>query len=478
MQKIGAIVLAGMSLFALAAAAADVTVVFTNVVGEVNPKIHSSGWGPRIYPRAIRRDEPDLKPLNLYAARTHDWALVNQGQRVVDTHFIFPLMHLDAKDPKNYYFKPTDDLLNLSRQMGLKLFYRLGTSIEHTAERHYNILPPEDNEKYAEVLAGIMRHYLKGWADGFRWADDFDGWEIWNEPDGISNCWGGNGKGGKELRGEFVRFFVTVLRRLKAEFPDQQIGGPALCSANKEYFTELLTACKAAGVAPDFVSWHCYSQNGFAAAGSAHEMRKLLDELGFPRTRLILNEWHYIRTWDGIHGKDSTPEAIRRAHEGPTGHLNVDSAAFSLRTLIGFQNSPIDEAFYYGSGASGNWGYFTRYGEYNKCWYSMKMFGDFVRRTKSRVAVRMPKHVAQTVGALAGFSADGKTASLLVVDYRGKEPGLKVDLAGLPPPKAVEALVLDHTRDLAPVSLAVDKGLLTLPRADANSYAYLLTFEL
>ena len=260
------------------ALAADVTVDFSKIVGKVNPLLHSSGCAPRLYPRAIRHDDADIRAMGFAATRTHDWALWNNGQRIIDTHFVFPLMHLDANDERNYFFKATDEALKLSKDLGLKIFYRLGSSIEHTEGVHFNVLDPADHAKYAEVLAHIMRHYLKGWADGFRWADDFDGWEIWNEPDGISNCWGGNGKGGKELRGEFVRFFVTVLRRLKAEFPDQQIGGPALCGANEGYFRELLQACKDAGVAPDFISWHGYTADPDGLLATIPKMRKLLDD--------------------------------------------------------------------------------------------------------------------------------------------------------------------------------------------------------
>ncbi len=83
---------------------------------------------------------------------------------------------------------------------------------------------PEDFEKYAEVLAGIVRHYNAGWANGYKWGTRY--WEIWNEPDGITNCWGG-GWDAKGYAEKFVRFFAPVLKRLTSEFPDVQAGGPA-----------------------------------------------------------------------------------------------------------------------------------------------------------------------------------------------------------------------------------------------------------
>ena len=92
--------------------------------------------------------------MGCYATRTHDWALRNHGQRIVDTHFVFPLMHLDPKDPKNYFFKATDEALRISKDLGLKILYRMGSSIEHTDGVHFNVLDgmiclPRNDENYA-----------------------------------------------------------------------------------------------------------------------------------------------------------------------------------------------------------------------------------------------------------------------------------------------------------------------------------------
>ena len=155
---------------------------FTRKAGKFNPDLHSSGWAPRSSTRAIQNDDEAVKAMNLRYARTHDWALINEGQRVVDYQYIFPLFDKDASDPSNYYFDATDHLLGLARDAGLRIFYRLGTSIEHTDAVHFNALIPPDLNKTAEVFAGIVRHYNRGWANGKRWGVKY--WEIWNEPDG------------------------------------------------------------------------------------------------------------------------------------------------------------------------------------------------------------------------------------------------------------------------------------------------------
>ena len=112
-----------------AAASAD----FSRTVGKVNPLLHNSNSAPDIHIRSIRKNDKELRAMNFQMSRTHDWALWTGGQRIIDTHFIFPLMKLDPKDPTNYYFDATDEALRVCQEeTGIKIFYRLGTSIEHT----------------------------------------------------------------------------------------------------------------------------------------------------------------------------------------------------------------------------------------------------------------------------------------------------------------------------------------------------------
>ena len=52
---------------------------------------------------------------------------------------------------------------------------------------HFNALIPEDFDKVAEIFAGTIRHYNKGWGNGHEWGIKY--WEIWNEPDGNNTMW-------------------------------------------------------------------------------------------------------------------------------------------------------------------------------------------------------------------------------------------------------------------------------------------------
>ena len=142
---------------------------------------------------------------------------------------------MDPSDPRNYVFEPTDHVLSLSQNIGMKIFYRMGTSIEHTGKWGFNTRNPADHARYAESLAGIVRHYTQGWANGFKW--DIANWEIYNEPN-IRACWRGT-------KAEFIDLYVTCLKRLKSEFPQLNFGGPAFAGCPTDYMKELLAACRA-----------------------------------------------------------------------------------------------------------------------------------------------------------------------------------------------------------------------------------------
>ena len=87
----------------------------------------------------------------------------------------------DPEGPANYDFRRTDDYILSIVNVGAKIVYRLGTSIEHTKTKYF-IHPPEDFNKWSRICINIIIHYNQGWANGFHYGIKY--WEIWNEPYG------------------------------------------------------------------------------------------------------------------------------------------------------------------------------------------------------------------------------------------------------------------------------------------------------
>ena len=429
--------------------------------GMVRKELHGANTTLDLSRRGLSRYDEALRKLNFTFARTHDWALWNSGQRIIDTHFIFPLMHLDPHDPANYYFDATDEILRLTQEEGeMQVFYRLGTSIEHSGEKHFNALPPEDYDKYAEVLAGIVRHYTQGWANGYHYNIRY--WEIWNEPEGRRNMWFAPYE-------TFIPFFVTVLKRLKKEFPDLQFGGPALCSLNIPLFKPLLEACKTAAIAPDFISWHCYGSGPGGLISQPYAARRMLDGMGLTQTGLCINEWHYLENWNGVQSS-SSPEARRKAMQDLQ---SVDSGVYNLAVLIGWQDSPLDLAMWYGAGwDSPSWGYCNVFREFTKNYYSMELFGEFLREYPVRCQSEgfMPY-------ILAGSSEDGSKAGILLADYKDKSKSIEITVKGLSAYRSISAIILDDTRNNEPVPVSVKDEKILLKKKKSGSAAFMIRME-
>ena len=471
--------------------AAAVAVNFNTETGKIRPELHSSGFGPQIC-SCPQENIDAIKAMGYKASRTHDWALINPNERVCDYFHIFPLMHLDATDPKNYVFGPTDYLLKRTREeVGHDIFYRLGTSIEHSGPKvHFNSLIPEDFDKVAEIFAGTIRHYNRGWANGHEWNIKY--WEIWNEPDGHNNMWclpdGDSGQGAtKEERNAdykvrdlkrrdlFVKFFVKCVKRLKSEFPDVKVGGPAMCSMRVDYFTALLKACKEAGVAPDFISWHHYDNKVKNIMDAIATGRKLCDDFGFPNCELVINEWHYFDHakygWGDL--RSPIPAKRAKAWTGVASHNGIDSSCFNLTVLSKFQTSKLDQGYYYGCRNIGSWGYMDDKMQKYKVFYGLKMFGDFVKSFSS--ICESSGDGAVTV--LAAKSADGSRKGFLVSDYRNGGTEIVVKVDGVADGAPAKAWVHDCTRDLEEIPVQVKDGQIVLKKADANSAAFLVTFQ-
>ena len=450
--------------------AATVAVNFDSEVRPLRPELHSSGFGPRI--TSCKADAIEtLKTMGFKAARTHDWAHVNQAERVCDWVHMFPLQHLDAKDPKNYYFDATDHLLRRTREeAGLEVFFRLGASIEHSGDVHFNALIPEDLDKAVEVFAGTIRHYNRGWGNGHKWGIKY--WEIWNESDG-ANMWCYNGPDATndvKRNAAYLRLFTESLRRLKGEFPEIKVGGPACWFLDETYLRMLLDGCKAAGVRPDFISWHNYENDVDKVIGDVDRARRLCDEYGLTDCELIINEWHYIGDygWKGMH--DKSPEMRKAKWGSPCGQVGIESSCYNLALLSRFQTSALDQAYFYGCKPSGLYGYCSETGEKWKLYYGLCIFGDFL---KSYGTICASQSDDRTVTTLAAKGAKGK--GLLVTAYRSGAK--RIEVGGFAEPSKCRVFVHDNARDRAEIPVNVRDGKIILDRIDGLSAAFWIQGE-
>ncbi len=283
------------------------TVDFSKTVGTVKP-LHGVNNGPRGFNFSINNTKNFIDAAVPHC-RLHDTEYPYGSGVFVDIHCVFPDFSRDPDDPESYRFYHTDDYIKSIIDAGADVVYRLGESIDHRPKKSF-VFPPSDNEKWARICEGIIRHYNHGWADGFEFGIEY--WEIWNEPDNSpvveSNpMWQGTAE-------QYFELYAVTARHLKNKFPEIKIGGYASCgfyaifdkyrNAKEDipgrfaYFTDFfesfmkyITADESK--APiDFFTWHSYSPDVSENVAFARYVRERLDSYGLKSCESSLNEWN------------------------------------------------------------------------------------------------------------------------------------------------------------------------------------------
>ena len=353
-----------------------IVVDFEKVLGKVKP-MHSVNNGP-VYKFAADQRITNIEAFRAAGipyARTHDasFCATYGGEHIVDVNMIFTDWSRDVNDPASYDFTLTDEYLRMIEAAGTKVYYRLGSKIEHWSKK-YNTLPPADFQQWAEVCEHIIRHYTEGWADGYHM--DIEYWEIWNEPDldpddsTHKRCWGGTAK-------EFYELFCIAYKHLKACFPHLKIGGPAVSGIKEDWIAGLFNRMKEYGLEPDFFSWHVYSSTVERIQSHIHRVRKLLDDFGFTKTESILNEWNYIKGWEG----DAWIYSLKM-------EKSLKGSALIAATMCMSQYEALDNLMYYDARPCGMNGMFSTdfIFECLKGYYPFYMFNQLYKQ-ENAVAV-------------------------------------------------------------------------------------------
>lgn len=318
-----------------------ITVDFSKTVGAVKP-MHSVNNGP-VYKFAVDQRITNIesyRAAGIPYARTHDAAFFATygGEHIVDVNFIFTDFSKDPTDPESYDFTLTDDYLKMIEAGGAKVFYRLGSKIEHWRKK-YNTLPPADFNKWAVVCEHIIRHYTEGWADGFKM--DIEYWEIWNEPDLDADdatnkrCWGGTAK-------QFYELFNITFKHLKNCFTHLKIGGPACAHHNPEWWKGFFESLKENGIKPDFFSWHIYASKVEKIRDRIRLVKDYLVKNGLSETESILNEWNYVKGWEG----DEWIYSLKT-------EKSLKGASFIAATMCMSQYEPLDNLMFYDARPTG-----------------------------------------------------------------------------------------------------------------------------
>ena len=413
-----------------------ITVDFSKITGKVKP-MHSVNNGP-VYKFAKDQRITNIDHFiaaGIPYARTHDasFCATYGGEHCVDVNMIFTDWTKDATDPASYDFALTDDYMRMIEAGGSKVFYRLGSKIEHWPKK-YNTLPPADFNKWAVVCEHIIRHYTEGWGDGYKM--DIEYWEIWNEPDldpddaANKRCWGGTAK-------QFYELYCITYKHLKSCFPHLKIGGPACAGLNPEWLDGFFTTLNENGIKPDFFSWHTYSPTIEKIQNRIRRARELLDKYGFEETESILNEWNYVKGWEG----DEWIYSLKT-------EKNLKGSAFIASTMCMSQYEALDNLMYYDARPCGMNGLFSTdfVFERLKGYYPFYMFNQLYKLDS---AVEVDRESEDVWAAAAKGDEQNVMISYYNDDDNAPEKTVKVEFKNVENKNGVrlEYYCLDENRD-------------------------------
>ena len=381
--------------------------------------------------------------------RLHDVSFFNKY--AVDITTIFRDFRDDPSNADNYDFRQTDDYLATIIKTGAKIVYRLGETYEPRKNK-YNVHPPPDNDKWAAICSGIIRHYNEGWANGFHY--DIKYWEIWNEPDETrKEGWTGTDE-------QFFRFYEVAAKTIKKNFPALKVGGPSLSSSLDEktkgaasFQGRFLDYCRNNSVPLDFLSWHYYAGEPWTISHTPTYVRAILDKYGFPNTESHLNEWNYVPGGtfkeEHIQGDPRTWWFEQQS--------SIKGGAFIVDVFMLLQDEPIDVSNLY-TITNGGFGLYSDFGVPYKSLYAYKAFADLVNNTPVRIETQYNK--ADSLVICSGTNKEKTELAVLVSNFTDRQGKVEFNLANnfLRGPVKYELYAVDATHNLSKIKVTVLKG--------------------
>ena len=208
---------------------------------------------------------------------------------------------------------------------------------------------------------------------------NFDGYEIWNEPNGT---W-------ESANGDFyATCWKPTYDLIRSLDPKARIIGPSYSYYNDNNMKAFLQSCKNGNALPDVVSWHQWGSDGFIGAFETY--RALEKTLGISPRGISINEYS-----SGTHTYEGSP-------------------GVSVPFIAKFERKQVESAMisWWFTGLPGRLGsLLTSKNEKGGGWWLYKWYGDM---TGNMVSVTPPNDRSEGVDGFASLDQDQKYASIIL----------------------------------------------------------------
>jgi len=345
----------------------------------------------------------------------------------------------NPQDTTSFDFSSTDVKVRHIVDNGFTPLVRLG--ISYPSSSNVPTVPPGDPavdpyfRKFASIAAQTVRHYNKGWKNGFQYGIRY--WEIWNEPN-LTLFW----SGANATALNYYRLYKSTVDSLKAIDPTLKVGGPGLAYLGifrhqTPYYDSLISYCGRNGAPMDFYSWHLYDcMNPLAVKVYADTVRQVLDRYGFTNAESLITEINPMLQGDTSY------------NDKPKG------AAYAASVLITAQDARLHGLYWYRGLQLGKLAQNDTLGAARLAWngYAFRAYNDLLANAPVRLKTNGEEIVVTNLQSdttnlmlMSGKSISGDTVEVLISNLRSAHTGFQLTFSNLPWPGA-QTFGISHTR--------------------------------
>ncbi len=301
------------------------------------------------------------------------------------------LAAIDLRSEEEYDFTETDKVIERGLGLGADIMFRFGASQNDIIDNTFPTVGTDAWTTYVNNLGiiaeQIVKHYQKGWADGFENALTY--FEIWNEAD-LLDFWPNTLNSGAQA---YYEMYDVVGKAAKNVDPDLPVGGPTVTTHNDDrgLVNGFLDYVKANGSPLDFWSFHYYpsvNADPYDYARWANMYENILSEYGYD-IPLFLSEYG-----TNIFGNPFTMSA------------NAQNT-FHTAALIYMQQSVMERAYSYGRPVGRN-------GSMSSTYYGYKALSNFQDTNQILETTGNDKN---GMAVLAGTNDSKDKINVLIANY-------------------------------------------------------------